>query len=513
VQDAGQSSKGFVDGAASNGEYHYDVNGNLIKDDNKQIAIAYNHLNLPKQINFAQHNAQIDWLYTATGQKVQKKVTAPNTPTSYKHYIGKVQYVDGTIEFIQHQEGRIVREQTGVTADNEPIYAYSYEYCLKDHLGNSRVFFSDLDKDGMVEVTQGGSPNELLQQAHYYPFGMELEGQWAYVQPQIGKVNEYLYNGKELNADFGLGWSDYGARWYDASIGRWNGVDALAAKYSALSPYNYVANNPLKFVDPDGMRVEGDYYSANGSYLGSDGKKDDKVYVATSVTKNDNGVVVGAVGSSLLMDQDGQYMSHNEFLKISATIFGEASTEGGANDNGRKESFGIASTIRNRMRLKNKSAIEVIKKKADAYGGRKYKRFINAGIEGRESNQRMKDALAGVINALTNGYDYSLGATGWDGRDLLVVGHSHNRYEEYNGRQGLFLPSGAYNDAVKYIRNVRNHYSNRNEPPRVELWAKRNFDKSRYVVTTSHGQTLFHRASKRSRLVGKPSNQRVISKK
>jgi len=122
-------------------------------------------------------------------------------------------------------------------------------------LGNSRVFFSDLDKDGVVEVTQGGSVNELLQQAHYYPFGMRIEGQWGYVQPQVGDVNAYLYNGKELNVDFGLGWSDYGARWYDASIARWNGVDPLAEKYSALSAYNYVANNPLKFVDPDGRFI------------------------------------------------------------------------------------------------------------------------------------------------------------------------------------------------------------------------------------------------------------------
>jgi RHS repeat-associated protein len=64
--------------------------------------------------------------------------------------------------------------------------------------------------------------------------------------------NQYQYNGKELNADFGLDLYHYGARWYDASIGRWHGVDPLAEAFIVHSPYNYGVNNPIMMVDPDG---------------------------------------------------------------------------------------------------------------------------------------------------------------------------------------------------------------------------------------------------------------------
>ena len=92
---------------------------------------------------------------------------------------------------------------------------------------------------------------EILQENHYYAFGMNMEGPWR--QPFApGTVNGYQYNGKELNSDLGLGWYNYGARMYDPPTCRFTGVDPLAADYAAWGTYVYVLNNPVRFVDPDG---------------------------------------------------------------------------------------------------------------------------------------------------------------------------------------------------------------------------------------------------------------------
>ncbi len=67
--------------------------------------------------------------------------------------------------------------------------------------------------------------------------------------------NGYKYNGKELNEDWGLGWYDYGARWYMPDLGRFPSIDRFAEKYGYQSPFAYAGNSPINFIDVNGDSI------------------------------------------------------------------------------------------------------------------------------------------------------------------------------------------------------------------------------------------------------------------
>ncbi|EKB08412.1 hypothetical protein HMPREF9716_01231 [Myroides odoratus CIP 103059] len=120
VVDSSNNTDGFKQGSTADKHYDYDSFGNLKVDRNKGItAMKYNHLNLPTEVVFAA--GKITYLYTATGEKVQKKVTQGST-TVVTDYVDDFQYVDGVLSFFPTAEGYFNAETS------------SYVYQYRDHL-------------------------------------------------------------------------------------------------------------------------------------------------------------------------------------------------------------------------------------------------------------------------------------------------------------------------------------------------------------------------------------------
>ena len=107
---------------------------------------------------------------------------------------------------------------------------------MGDNLANTRVTFD----------TKSGSAT-LLKQDDYYPFGLEIN------TLTNSPKNEYLHNKKELQEETQQ--YDYGARFYDPVIARWNTIDPLAEKYKSHTPYHYGLDNPIRNIDMNGDSI------------------------------------------------------------------------------------------------------------------------------------------------------------------------------------------------------------------------------------------------------------------
>ena len=221
----------------------YDADGNVASDAVRGFTMEYNFLNLPSKIWVSEDDyMSYTWYYDGT------KVSVEGYEGSYgANYIGSFVYNnddDRLIRDIRFGDG-IVRE----TASGR----YETLYWVTDHLGSPRVAFTLDDSEYGVYVAERND---------YYPFG----GRWDDGSGHGGTIaagnNRYALSGKERQTMSRMGsylaahesLLDFGARFYDPATAIFLQQDPLAEKYYNISPYAYCANNPVNFVDPDGMR-------------------------------------------------------------------------------------------------------------------------------------------------------------------------------------------------------------------------------------------------------------------
>ena len=170
------SDAAYASQSASINDYGYDVNGNLITDNNKSIlgvtgidqvsggAIVYNHLNLPWQIT-VQGKGVITYIYDAAGNKLEKRTQDNATnKTTYTTYIGGFVYEDNALQFFGHEEGR-VRVKLGTTAGQTPVY--NYDYFVKDHLGNTRMVLTDEQQQDNYPIASMEPGNAAIENTYY----------------------------------------------------------------------------------------------------------------------------------------------------------------------------------------------------------------------------------------------------------------------------------------------------------------------------------------------------------
>lgn len=213
-------------------EYEYNSNGSLTKDSNRGINnISYDNLGNPRSITFFGGN-MIEYVYAADGQRLR---------TIHRFNSDQLQLQPfPTADSIDYRGNLVLKQDLPSQYRFEGGYASfiqnrieDFHYYIQDYMGNNRAV-----------VKTRTSPEQVI---HYYPYGGVIGG--------IGlgaNVQDYKFEGKELDRTSGLDNYDIEARQYFAMAPMWDRVDPLCEKYYGISPYAYCGGDPVNRVDKNG---------------------------------------------------------------------------------------------------------------------------------------------------------------------------------------------------------------------------------------------------------------------
>ena len=291
------------------------------------------------------------------------------------------------------------------------------EYTIHDHLGSPRVILSDLNGDGTIST----SNMEVLDRYVYYPFGMEAE---SHPLHGISTTNEERYGNKERSAAAHAEILDYEARYYEPSIGRFLGVDPLAGDFPSWTPYHYVHNNPLRYIDPTGMKAEEPPYLYDGLYW----EDEDGIFTRNSLnvdwTWSDcEGNFCGIAPSGTKPSGAIQPIG---FVDAAVTMLEGALIDFGVTLGFEREAAMTAVTsvfiINDIKGLKVNKVIKNVDDLLDAAGSFKHK---GSGTKSLQGENTLQGNMNDVFETITDGFETTSGGAKIhpDGRRII---HKHN---------------------------------------------------------------------------------------
>jgi RHS repeat-associated protein len=295
---------------------------------------------------------------------------------------------------------------------DDPQAGYGY---IANDTTKEETFFYHSDHLGSTSYITDDKAN-ITQYDAYLPYGELLVDEHS-----SSEDLPYKFNGKQFDEETGLYY--YGARYMNPITSLWYGVDPLAEKYVNIGSYIYCHSSPIMLIDPTG---EGDYYAKNGSYLGTDKKKDNFIYIQYSSGKTK-------------FEINGKYQNFQKLDVTRNTFLAFASAINNESSGNKQESMALANVVMNFINdggSKTLKTLDDVVLYRNSFMRGSNQKAVNEfkGLPVNSKNRTL--AIAAVINALgynqglTGFSDYSGGANTWDGKDLMYTNwpNSHRNY-------------------------------------------------------------------------------------